>query len=118
MAPAQWRQVEEIFDSALELAPPRRSAFLDQACAGDLLLRGEVETLLACADRADGAPYLVMELIEGQSLKKRLAGPLPVGEVLGSAPISTAAGRDVLVEGQQDIEQRIGRGQQLTVLCS
>ena len=51
MAPAQWRQVEEIFDSALELAPPRRSAFLDQACAGDLLLRREVATLLAWYDR-------------------------------------------------------------------
>ena len=33
MAPAQWRQVEEMFDSVLEMPPGLRSAFLDRACA-------------------------------------------------------------------------------------
>ena len=62
MAPARWRQVEEICDSALEMAPGRRSAFLDRACAGDQLLRREVEMLLACEDRAE--PFLEVPALE------------------------------------------------------
>ena len=43
----RWRQVEELFHRALEREEPDRAAFLDEACAGDEVLRQEVESLLA-----------------------------------------------------------------------
>jgi serine/threonine-protein kinase len=50
MTPERWRQIEEIFQAAVERAPEERAAFLDQACAGDPELRQEVESLLAQED--------------------------------------------------------------------
>jgi ligand-binding sensor domain-containing protein len=58
MTPERWRQVEEIFYSALECEPDRRAAFLDQACAGDMELRKEVESLLAHDEEAEGKSFL------------------------------------------------------------
>jgi eukaryotic-like serine/threonine-protein kinase len=47
MTRERWRQVEEIFHAALARVGDERQAFLIRACAGDLALRREVETLLA-----------------------------------------------------------------------
>lgn len=46
MSPDHWRQLEELFESALELPPPERGRFLDEQCAGDETLRREVEEML------------------------------------------------------------------------
>jgi len=48
----RYRQISVIFHEAAELDGAARSAFLDQACAGDAQLRHEVESLLA-HDRDD-----------------------------------------------------------------
>jgi len=40
------RQIEDLFHSAMQRDPEERAAFLEQACAGDLTLREEVESLL------------------------------------------------------------------------
>ncbi len=45
MAPERWREIERLYLSALECAPERRAAFLEDAC-GDEDLRREVESLL------------------------------------------------------------------------
>lgn len=56
------RLVESLFAAALEQGPDRRAAYLDEACAGDGLLRARVEALL----RADGqaGSFLEQALIE------------------------------------------------------
>src|SRR6476660_3837841 len=41
-----WRQVKEIFNSALDLDPSEREAYLAAACSGDAGLRQKVEDLL------------------------------------------------------------------------
>ena len=46
MTPERWRQIEELFQSALERSPEQRGAFLDQACGHDTDLRERVEQLL------------------------------------------------------------------------
>jgi serine/threonine protein kinase len=46
MSPEQWARVKELFNEAMERAPQERSAFLVQACADDLPLRTEIESLL------------------------------------------------------------------------
>jgi eukaryotic-like serine/threonine-protein kinase len=46
MTPERYQRIDTIFQAALELDPERRSAFLEQACAGDSTLRYQVESLL------------------------------------------------------------------------
>jgi serine/threonine protein kinase len=52
MNPERWRQVKELLDEALAVESSERSSLLDQACAGDTELRGEVESLLASHQQA------------------------------------------------------------------
>jgi hypothetical protein len=41
-----YQQVKQIFQSVLEVAAEGRAGYLDKACNGDGVLRGEVEKLL------------------------------------------------------------------------
>ena len=43
MKAERWKQVNDLFQSAVERAPGERAAFLDEACHGDEGLRREVE---------------------------------------------------------------------------
>ena len=43
---ARWERATDVFVAASELPPAERDRFLDQACAGDDALRGEVMSLL------------------------------------------------------------------------
>src|SRR6267143_742250 len=45
--PQRWKEIDDIFAAALEREPAERAAFLNEACAGDEVLRNEVESLLA-----------------------------------------------------------------------
>jgi serine/threonine protein kinase/thioredoxin-like negative regulator of GroEL len=46
MTPERYKEVGDLYRTALELAPERRPAFLAEACIGDETLRKEVESLL------------------------------------------------------------------------
>ncbi len=54
MNPERWQQIDRLLEAALELEASQRTAFLDQACAGDEELRSEVESLLCVHGQADG----------------------------------------------------------------
>ena len=49
MEQTRWREIEAVFEAALERPPHQQAAFLDQACGGDAELRREVESLLRAA---------------------------------------------------------------------
>jgi eukaryotic-like serine/threonine-protein kinase len=53
MNPDRWKLVEELLQSALEMAPERRESFLVQACGGDRDLLDEVKSLLTSHRNAD-----------------------------------------------------------------
>ena len=42
----RYRQIDNLLEEAMERRPNERAAFLDQACADDIELRKEVESLL------------------------------------------------------------------------
>src|SRR5215213_5628153 len=46
------RRADEVVQAALERGPEEQAAFLDVACAGDMPLRAEVESLLGYQERA------------------------------------------------------------------
>ncbi len=80
LAPDQWQRIEKLFQSALELEPAQRAAFLAQACGNDEALRHEVESLLVYQGAAGG-------LIQGAV--HEAAGLLPNDEKARFTPGTT-----------------------------
>jgi hypothetical protein len=52
MTSERWKEVKELFASALEHDAGKRAAFLDEVCREDPGLRREVESLLASHQEA------------------------------------------------------------------
>lgn len=52
----RWTRVERVLQSALDLPPDERDAFLERSCAGDPSLERDVRALLRSADQA--GPFL------------------------------------------------------------
>ena len=58
----RWQVVERLLQSALDLPPDQREAFLTRSCAGDVALESEVRALLE-AERQAG-PFLSAPAIQ------------------------------------------------------
>ncbi|HWC00427.1 MAG TPA: serine/threonine-protein kinase [Bryobacteraceae bacterium] len=105
MTPERWKRLEEIFQTAMDLAPADRRGFLDSACAGDTALREEVEALLAQEEEA-GA-FMEAPAIAGADSFLTFS-TVPREETAHDALIGTRVGR-------YRIEREIGRGGMGTV---
>ena len=46
MSPDRWREIDEVFQAAIDLPPERRASFLTQRCENDPELLAEVTKLL------------------------------------------------------------------------
>src|SRR5262245_41388965 len=92
MTGERWAQVEAIFAQAVALPRGQREASLSRACAGDLELRREVDSLLAADEEAPdflARPALAAPLAALPSLVGRTVGPYRVQEKLGEGGMST-----------------------------
>jgi len=54
MDPQRWKQLDDLFQAALDHPPDERDSFLRRACAGDEDLERQVRSLLAHDDSAQG----------------------------------------------------------------
>ncbi|HEV2904694.1 MAG TPA: serine/threonine-protein kinase, partial [Pyrinomonadaceae bacterium] len=96
MTPERWRQVEDIFQTALDLPVERRASYLSDACGADSTLHEEVVSLLASHETGD---YSFEDLVPEEIKAKRFD---PFGE-----------DRDPLIGkrlGAYEIVREIGRG--------
>jgi serine/threonine protein kinase len=91
MNPDEWARARNVFDAAVTRQPSERSAFLDEACDGDLALRAEVASLLAAHDRSgdfierpvfEAAADLLVD-DDPRSLDGRVIGPYIVRHEIG-----------------------------------
>ncbi|MCP3959694.1 MAG: serine/threonine protein kinase [bacterium] len=104
MAPTDDLRIraDQLFVAALDLRPEERSIYLDEACAGDAVLRGLVERLI------EGAEVDDTDILPGGGIQGPLWDGL-VAEMEGgmadeeTAPVGTVIGRYRLV-------REIGRG--------
>jgi serine/threonine protein kinase/TolB-like protein/Flp pilus assembly protein TadD len=89
MTPERWEKIKELVDAGLEREDGARARFLDEACAGDSLLRSEVGELIASHEQAgsfmtapayDAATTLVAE---DADLIGRRIGPYQAVRELG-----------------------------------
>jgi hypothetical protein len=120
MTPEFYERVCQICYESLQHEAGQRSIFLDRACAGDALLRMEVETMLAYEGRVESflaTPALIVaakQLAEVQEVKnaillsgdQRMNGACPIpSEVLAEAfaPGMTLGGRYL-------VDKELGRG--------
>src|SRR5579862_2224205 len=101
MESKHWRKVDDVFQAALDCETARRSAFLDVACAGDAVLRADVESLLASYEQAGkftAAPALddglrVLEQTESEFASDSMLGlhigPYRIVRAIGSGGMGT-----------------------------
>ena len=66
MTPERWKQVEEIFQTALDLQPEARPAYVAKVCAADSTLKSQVEALLS--QHEDAGPLLDQPVIGSTEL--------------------------------------------------
>ena len=92
MTPERWRQIEGLLDSALELEPAERAAFLERVCASDPGLHEELELLLASPP---GESFLTANALEEATM------------LLGDVDPDSIFGRNL---GHYIIESRLGAG--------
>lgn len=111
--PERWRQVEELYHAALERAPGDRLAFLQQACAGDPELRGEVESLLSedvsHEGMLDRPPVLVNGNRTQSSDSQPSSGQLNRGSQLGPYLIEAPIGKGGMGEVWKAHDTRLNR---------
>jgi eukaryotic-like serine/threonine-protein kinase len=89
VSPERLQQVDEIFQSAIDLPAARRRDFLDEACANDSSLRSEVESLISSHEMsgdfiAGSAADVAAAVLAGDSLEGRSIAQYQVGGRLGS----------------------------------
>ncbi len=124
MTPERWRQVESLFHSVCELPPSGREAFLTHACASDIDLKREVESLLAGREGtllSGGLAGAVAGVMPSRgSWEDRTLGTYQLGSMIGVGGMGevyrardTRLGRDVavkiLTEAQTGSAERLAR---------
>jgi protein kinase-like protein/WD40 repeat protein len=105
MSPERWREVEELFQSAMDREPGVRGTYLESACA-DQELRREIESLL----ELDNSPIVldqpawlaIAELLEGDSA-------LAPGTQLGTYRIDVIVGEGGMGRVYKAFDTRLNR---------
>src|SRR5499426_4780244 len=115
MNPERWRQVEQLYHSALECAFNQRAAFLAEACADDDSLRREVESLLAHQSQAENLMEAPVMEVAAKALADDRTGSM-TGQSLGSYKILSRLGAGGMGEVYRARDVRLDRTVALKLL--
>ena len=118
MNPERWKQIDELLDVALELEPDKRAAFLDDACAGNEILRKEVEKLLDSDKQEDSLMDSPALQAASEFLVQPPASRLTPGESIGPYKILSLLGAGGMGEVYRSNDTRIGREVAVKILPS
>jgi WD40 repeat protein len=86
----RWQRIEVLFERASELAPDEHTAYLAAECGDDAALALEVRSLLASAERADGA--LRETIAAGVESLSHSAAASAIGSRLGPYRLESVIG--------------------------
>jgi serine/threonine-protein kinase len=109
----RWRQVKEIFQTAVEFPAAERKAYLTDICRGDLSLLTEVESLITAHEE----PGSFIDT-PAFNLAEDLAGATLLGKSLGRYRILSLLGRGGMGEIYRAKDTTLGRDVAIKVLPS
>ena len=110
-------RISDLYHRALECTPDQRGAFLEEACAGDAALRGEVESLLRY--EPDSAPFLETPAMLMGSDPARPPDSSPmIGRQLGPYTIVAPLGAGGMGEVYRARDTKLGREVAIKILPS
>jgi serine/threonine-protein kinase len=115
MKAERWKQVTDLFQSAVERAPERRAAFLDEACHGDEGLRREVGSLLTSYEQAENFIEVPAFEVAPELVTNDRAGAL-VGKLISHYRIESLIGVGGMGEVFLARDEQLGRKAALKLL--
>jgi serine/threonine protein kinase/Flp pilus assembly protein TadD len=111
LSPERRRQIEEVFEAALDRPPEERPSFLLSACAGDLALHAEVAALLEAHDLPGG-------ILESDPRRMMAGDPMTLapGQKVDAYQVVREIGRGGMAAVYLAEDERHGRRLALKVL--
>jgi eukaryotic-like serine/threonine-protein kinase len=115
MKEERWRHIKAIFQSAIEVPPAGRDAFIAEACAGDAVLHQEIRSLIFHHEDAGGTIEDLVADAAGRILQRPDARLL-VGRKLGVYEIISHIGQGGMAEVYLASDTRLKRRVALKLL--
>jgi serine/threonine protein kinase len=90
MTSERWARIQELFFGAIALKADEREEFIESACAGDSLLRRQLESLIQCDESSEGVITAPVAAAVGRAAFSDVLAP---GERVGTYSILRELGR-------------------------